>query len=53
MVKKSAKKYKNDWIDNITKEIEKANKTGNLREVYRLTNLLTNDSNPQCQLELT
>ena len=44
MVKKSAKKDKNDWIDNITKEIEKANKTGNLREVHRLTNLLINDS---------
>ena len=42
--KKSANKDKNDWIDNITKEIKKANKTGNLREVYRLTDLVINDS---------
>ena len=50
MVKKSARKDKNDRIDNITKEIEKANKTGKLREVYRLTNLTVN---PLCQLELS
>ncbi|KAJ3641208.1 hypothetical protein Zmor_027723 [Zophobas morio] len=50
-IKKSAKKNKATWTNKLAQEAEEASATNNMRELYKITKILTNKSyNPNKSL---